>query len=108
MLALPWRVGLRIPASAKNLLEEVKPIIDDCATYGSVILGIEITEAYSKSFIADVKTPGPIHVVQAVKCDVSDPAKQLVQSHQRMYTSDFLQGLENDPTIFLPSSVLSP
>ncbi|KAL8448785.1 hypothetical protein Emag_003842 [Eimeria magna] len=87
--------------------EQLKPLVDDCVAYGSVVLGLEVTQGFSRSFLADVQTPGPIHVVQAVTCSVSEDAKRLLENLERTYTSVFLEGLINDPTLFLSSAVLS-
>ncbi|KAL8275485.1 hypothetical protein Esti_000436 [Eimeria stiedai] len=106
-LELPWRVGLRIPKTSQDLLEQLKPLVDDCEAYGSVVLGLEVTQGFSRSFLADVEIPGSIHVVQAVTCSVSEEAKKALESLTRTYAPVFLGGLSNDPSLFLSSAVLS-
>ncbi|OEH77705.1 hypothetical protein cyc_05495 [Cyclospora cayetanensis] len=105
---LPWRVGLSIPRSETALLQQAKPLIDDCLAYKSVLLGVEITEAYTGSFLGEEKMSGPIHVIQAVGCTVSDDAKQVTSTHNRTYQQTILEGLSNEPTLFPSSSVTPP
>ncbi|KAL8454827.1 hypothetical protein Emed_000078 [Eimeria media] len=104
-LDLPWRVGLRIPKDSDDLLQQLKPLVDDCINYNTVVLGLEVTQGFSRSFLADVQIPGAIHVVQAVSCNVSDEAKNALEKLQRTYTPVFLEGLSNDPTLFQSSAV---
>ncbi|KAL8428997.1 hypothetical protein ACSSS7_006845 [Eimeria intestinalis] len=79
-LELPWRVGLRIPENSTNLLKQLKPLADDCDAYGAVVLGLEVTQGFSRSFLSDVEIPGAIHVVQAVTCSVSEGARKKLEN----------------------------
>ncbi|KAL8425404.1 hypothetical protein Efla_003632 [Eimeria flavescens] len=106
-LDLPWRVGLRIPKSSTESLDQLKALADDCEAYGSVVLGAEITEGFTRSFLTDVGLPGAVHIVQAVNCTVSPTAKLALASRTRAYSPVFLEGLENDPNLFISEGVLS-
>ncbi|CDJ45100.1 hypothetical protein, conserved [Eimeria tenella] len=118
VLSLPARLGLRIDPNAataaaagaaaaaaaaaqhQQLLQQLKALADDCAAYGVLLLGVEITDAKTLSFIAKVQNPGPLQIIQAIKCKVTSEAKTALAAVTRSYTSEILQGLKNQPELF--------
>ncbi|CDJ64482.1 hypothetical protein, conserved [Eimeria necatrix] len=121
VLSLPARLGLRIDPAAtaaaaaaaagaaaaaaaaaqqQQLLQQLKALADDCAAYGVLLLGVEITDAKTLSFIAKVQNPGPLQIIQAVKCKVTSEAQTALAAVSRSYTSEILQGLKNQPELF--------
>lgn len=95
-LSIPWRFTFRLESS-EELKAQVKPLVEDCTNFGSLLFGVDLKDAKTSMFFKTETFPAVVTVVAAFNCTVEKQLIDALKDVKPDYASVIFEGQENDP-----------